>query len=85
MKFKQDYESELPQVVGAIDGMHILIQTPSVEGKALYFSRTQNYAIELLFCSLMWNKILEDFQAAVMIQEIREIRHFFKEPKIMKF
>ena len=25
----------------------------------------------------MWNKILEDFQAAVMIQEIWEIRHFF--------
>ena len=47
MKFKQDYESELPQVVGAIDGTHILIQTPTVEGKALYFSRTQNYTIEL--------------------------------------
>ena len=76
MKFKQDYQSELPQVVGAIDGTHIPIQTPSVEGKADYFSRTQKDAIELqglvgiIFCSLMWNKILEDFQAAVMIQEI---------------
>ena len=47
MKFKQDYESELPQVVGAIDGTHILIQTSTAEGKALYFSRTQNYTIEL--------------------------------------
>ena len=47
MKFKQDYQSELPQVVGAIDGTHIPIQTPSVEGKADYFSRTQKDAIEL--------------------------------------
>ena len=47
MKFKQDYQSELPQVVGAIDGTHIPIETPSVEGKADYFSRTQKYKIGL--------------------------------------
>ena len=47
MKFKQEYQSELPQVVGAIDGTHIPIQTPSVEGKADYFSRTQKYKIGL--------------------------------------
>ena len=47
VKFKQDYQSELPQVVGAIDGTHIPIQNPSVEGKADYFSRTQKYTIGL--------------------------------------
>ena len=41
MKFKQDYQSELPQIVGAIDGTHIPIQTPSVEEKADYFNRMQ--------------------------------------------
>ena len=32
VKFKQDYQSELPQIVGTIDGTHIPIQTASVEG-----------------------------------------------------
>ena len=44
-KFKLCYEPKLPQVVGAIDGTHVKIVAPNVEGKADYFSRKQCYSI----------------------------------------
>ena len=36
---------KLPQVVGAIDGTHVKIVAPNVEGKTDYFSREQCYSI----------------------------------------
>ena len=46
-KFKLCYEPKLPQVVGAIDGTHVKIVAPNVEGKNDYFSRKQCYSITI--------------------------------------
>ena len=45
VKFKNDYRSKIPQVVGAVDGTHIPIQTPYIEEKADYYSRKQKYTV----------------------------------------
>ena len=44
-KFKLCYEPKLPQVAGVIDGTHVKIVAPNVEGKTDYFSRKQCYSI----------------------------------------
>ena len=71
MKFKQDCQSEFSQVVGAIDGTHIPIQTPSIEGRADYFSRMQKYTIGLqglVGSNLLFLVVATGFP--VMFQEI---------------
>ena len=44
-KFKVFTGTILPQIVGAIDGMHVEIVSPSCDSKADYFSRKQKYTI----------------------------------------
>lgn len=46
-KFKGDYGCEIPQVMSALDGTHIPISAPNVDGKIDYFSRKQRYTIGL--------------------------------------
>ena len=38
-------QCRIPQVIGALDGTHIPIVAPNVDGKADYFSRKQRYTI----------------------------------------
>ncbi|XP_066911979.1 uncharacterized protein [Clytia hemisphaerica] len=47
VKFKNDYRSKIPQVVGAVDWTHIHIQTPFIDEKADYYSRKQKYTVGL--------------------------------------
>ena len=71
VKFKQDCQSEFSQVVGALDGTHISTQTPSIEGRADYFSRMQKYTIGLqglVGSNLLFLDVAAGFP--VMIQEI---------------
>ena len=71
VKFKQDCQSEFSQVVGAIDGTYIPIQTPSIEGRADYFSRMQKYTIGLqglVGSNLLFLDVATGFP--VMFQEI---------------
>ena len=44
-QFKVFCQCRIPQVLGALDGTHIPIVAPNVEGKADYFSRKQRYTI----------------------------------------
>ena len=44
-KFKEIFECELPQVVGAIDATHVEILAPSNESRVDYFSRKQKYTV----------------------------------------
>ena len=46
-EFKMDYQTEFPQVVGALDGTHIPIPAPNVESKADYYSRKQCYTVSV--------------------------------------
>ena len=38
-------QCRIPQVIGALDGAHIPIVAPNVDGKADYFSREQRYTV----------------------------------------
>ena len=44
-QFKAFCQGRIPQVLGALDGTHIPIVAPNVDGKADYFSRKQRYTI----------------------------------------
>ena len=44
-KFHTDYNCEIPQVVGAIDGTLIEIVAPNVEDKVSWLSRTKRYCV----------------------------------------
>ena len=44
-QFKVFCQCRIPQVLGALDGTHIPIVAPNVDGKVDYFSRKQRYTI----------------------------------------
>ena len=46
-EFKMDYQTEIPHVVGALDGTHIPISAPYVEAKVDYYSRKQCYTVSV--------------------------------------
>ena len=48
-QFKVFCQFRIPQVIGALDGTHIPIVAPNVDGKAYYFSRKQRYTVTLFF------------------------------------
>ena len=45
VRFKNDANCCIPQVVGAIDGTHIRIKAPAVPSKADYYSRNKCYTV----------------------------------------
>ena len=46
--FKQDYDCNISQALGAIDGTHIFTQTPEDEQKNDYYCHKQRYSIKNL-------------------------------------
>ena len=66
-QFKVFCQCIIPQVIGALNGTHIPIVAPNVDGKADYFSRKQGYIIstqELVGTNLVFLDVTTQFSGS---------------------
>ena len=67
-KFQDSVNCKIPQTVGAIDGTHIEINSPTGDSKIDYFNRKQRYSVStqaVVGCNLKFLDIATDYPGSI--------------------